>query len=60
VSARPDFTLSIAAIGVGLAIAGGRILKDGPMDTRDWLFAIVGLGVAAVAGGLLARELLRK
>lgn len=58
-SGRPDFTISLATIGVGLAIGVPRVL-NGLADTRDWVYATAGLGIALIAAIFLAVTLLRK
>lgn len=52
-SAKQDFMIPTAMIAVGLSLALPRILKDGPMERSDWVFAVVGLGIAGVIGALV-------
>jgi hypothetical protein len=56
---RPDFTMPIAAICVGLAVAMPRLHK-GLAETSDWLYAGIGLGVALIAAIALIRSTLKR
>lgn len=57
---QPDFAVPLALIGIGLAIGMPRVLKDGPMDTTDWLWAGPGLGLAVVVAVVLLRPFFRR
>jgi hypothetical protein len=60
VAAKPDVSVPIALMCIGIAIAMPRILQDGPLVGNDRIYATAGLMVAAAVGIRLVVALFRR